>query len=170
MIDFNDLDDVEAAQSVKLVGSEPDGTETDPVASTEQRLHVEIDHPKTRKKYEVYHNDNNINLRNNTYIEVYRYDGTGTFFGMTLDFDSTNVWHKLEVDGVIVYEGRQQDLDNFGNGNVNADRYMWTGSNQKFNFYPPVGLMFGSSIVISASSTNNTDRTLERHRVHILKD
>jgi hypothetical protein len=149
-----DLTGIEAAQSVKIMGSDADGTEQLPVKSTvddegNNRLLVDskLDSgelvPTITNKFRIRSNVGDVNIDTN-YTSLFSRNGEGLFFGFQTAFNSDEIVIKLTLDTAIVFELTLDEIRSFQFNDTS------TGRTQMGGFLTTIGnvLDFSSKFAI----------------------
>ena len=101
--------------------------------------------------------DVNQTLPTNTYYTIYSATGTKTISGFALEFNDNEIYIKLIVDGVTLfdlYARRLKDTLDWDKGSLPPIYVSWNSSLKAFYFSPAFPIKANSSIVIQARSPN----------------
>lgn len=122
--------------------------------------------------------DPNLDLPTSTnpHVVIYSYSGSGKLRGFWIDFNNENVFARLVIDGVEVFD---IDVDIIHSTAVEEDAYQanifnsfsYNRQRDVFSFNPPFPIAFSSSISIEARANNGDNgRDADRYGVEHTKD
>lgn len=162
-----DLSDINAAQSIKIIGSDSSGVETFPVNSNSSgRLLVDANLTSGQLVPTI---TNKLRLRLNTstvtvvaaYTSLFSRSGTGLFFGFQTAFNSSNVRVKLTIDDGIVFENTLAEFQNFQINDTSTTRVQMGGFlttvGNVLDFSSRYAIPYSSSIDISVQRSDGSN-------------
>lgn len=100
----------------------------------------------------------NQTLPNPTFYTIYQTTGIKTLSGFALEFDSDEIYVKLEVDGVQLFEiycKRLKDTLDWDKGSLPPIYVSWNSGLKTFYFAPSFPIKSATSIKILARSPSN---------------
>lgn len=187
-IDFEDnykdnanqkIDKQEFANSDLRVTTVADTLITDNRIPVEATVIAQNSCPTLPNTFKIEYDGSNISCPS-SYATLYTYSGSGLFHGAILDFNSDSVQVKLEIDGNIVFEltlEQIEDMQSFSSsgcndngGSSNNVRIVTKTSGNRLNIWFDCPIKYTSSIILSGQRTGNSNKTLDRKLVYIVKD
>lgn len=175
-----DLSDLQAAQTVKLVGVDALGVETNAVnANSDGRLLVDADLnsgqlvPTITNKFRIRLNTTNVTV-GATYVTLFSRSGTGLFFGFQAAFNSANVDIRLTIDSGTVFEINLNDIKQFhfndtGDTRMQLGGFLTTNSNT-LDFSSKFAIPYDSNVVVEAKRSDGTNHNNTNWIVFLTED
>lgn len=149
----------------------------------EKALHVIADIENTSSEgssysntYNVYTSDTKIDLNNinNPHTVLYSYSGSGKFISTVIRFNDEDVFIRLVIDGVEVFDIDCDILEGFDLDKEESNIFCgvkWSKDRNVFVFCPGLPISYNASVSIEArANSSSTSRDMNDIIVEIVKD
>lgn len=185
---MGDLTDIQAAQSIKIIGSSSVGIEDTPVSATSSGgLHTNLRNssgveigvvanplvtnanlssgqlvPTITNKFRIRLNTTNVTVPA-AYTTLFSRSGEGLFFGFQATFNSANVDVKLTIDGGIVFELNVNDVKQFQFNDTSTTRMQMGGFlatvGNTLDFSLKFAIPYETSVNVEVKRSDGTNHT-----------
>lgn len=180
---MSDKSELDASQAVKVVGSNPDGTEqgyieSDLKASGERGMHViaevkdatgggNVSSPVFSKKLRLDADINDVALNANTgaFVDIFNYSGSGKFVGFNAEFNNDGVQVKLTIDGDNIFTENGDPWHDLGELKSFAGKSMLANRldvSFGVDFAPEYPIVYSTNVIVQAranSAATNRKKT-----------
>lgn len=163
-----DLTELQSSSTVKIIGSDATGIETNPVnANSSGRLLVAADLssgqlvPTITNKLRIRSNVGDISI-STTYVTMFSRSGTGLFFGFQAGFDNADIQMRFTVDGGQVFELLLDDIRQFQFNDTSTGRTQMGGFlttiGNVLDFSLKYAIPYATSVLVEMKAVSGTKK------------
>jgi hypothetical protein len=175
-----DLSDLQAAQTIKIVGIDALGVETNAVnANSDGRLLVDADLnsgqlvPTITNKFRIRLNTSVVTVPA-AYTTLFTRTGAGLFFGFQAAFNSANVDIRLTIDSGVVFEINLNDIKQFhfndtGDTRMQLGGFLTTNSNT-LDFSSKFAIPYETNVTIEVKRSDGSNHSNNNWIVFLTED
>ena len=143
-----------------------------PISNNDAEINATAYFAEKRRFPGVEFSENEIQLSEGSYIELYGHTGSGVLHGFNASFNRDDVSVRLVLDWEVIWEFEIEVADRIGvdvgNGNSKSVCDLIVHGNE-IQFFPSAPYYFASSLKIEAKATTSKDTDLESILVRLYR-